>query len=454
MKTLSHDIHVVNRLDLNPPKSLLENNDKTTLIVDKTPFLSGIVKASPSKSYTQRAIMVGGINGNVTVINPLFAADTRSTINVWRELGATIKIESDRLRIDGFSGSPKPRGNTINVNESGTLLRFVLPILALAKGEFTVEGKGTLLERSNKTIVEALQSWGIEISGRGKEHKLPIRIKGQGEIRGGRTFVNGEEGSQVVSSLLIAAPFAKKNTTIVMSNKLVSRPYVDITIDVLRQAGIKIRKKGYEEFSIKCNQQLKMDENYAVHGDYSSAAFLIAAACLVPSDVTIEDLIDDEQGDKKIIAILRKMGAKIEQTGNTVKIKGPFELHGVNIDGSDIPDLVPILSTVACFAKGKTKISHISHLAHKESNRITAPAGELNKLGADIATTKDSLTITHSHLTSGQVSACNDHRLAMSFLVAGLRSGGIVINGVDCISKSYPLFLDHMKALGANFKFV
>ncbi len=426
---------------------------KRNLLVNKTSNLQGVISAPPSKSYTQRAIMIGGINGNnVMIENPLNAKDTQATIKAWASLGASITKSPRGLKIKGFRGTPSPRRNIINVGESGTLLRFILPMLALAKGTFTVKGKETLLPRSNKTIVEALKSWGIKIRGKGKDHKLPITIEGQGIIKGGRTEVDGKEGSQVVSSLLIAAPFAKEDTTIVLKTELVSRPYVDITIDVLKDAGINVERKGYKEFRVKCNQTFKPREKFVVHGDYSSAAFLMAAACLVPSDVVITDLANDKQGDRKIITILNKMGARIKKTGNTIKIKGPFELKGIKIDGKDIPDLVPILAVIACFARGRTKISNISHLAHKESNRITSPAGELMKLGADISTTKNSLTIKQSSLKSETVSACKDHRLAMSFAVAGLMIGDLRISGFDCISKSFPSFLRDMKALGAKFK--
>ena len=148
------------------------------------------------------------------------------------------------------------------------------------------------------------------------------------------------------------------------------------------------------------------------------------------------------------------MGAKIKHTKNTVRIKGPFELKGINIDCSDIPDLVPILAVLGCFAKGKTKLYNIAHLAHKESNRITAPAGELMKLGANISVTKSSIIVKHSCLASGHVSSCDDHRIAMALVVAGLKIGDVRIKGAECISKSYPNFLRDIKSLGAKFKII
>lgn len=325
-----------------------------------------------------------------------------------------------------------------------------MPILALAKGAFTIIGEKTLLERSNKTIVEALHNWNIQVEGKDAQHKLPITIKGIGEIKGGKTEISGREGSQVVSSLLIAASWAKEDTTIIVKDRLASRPYVDITIDALKKAGIKIERDGYKKFTIKHDQPFRLKEDFVIPGDYSSAAFLIASACLVPSDVTVTNLFDDAQGDKKIINILNNMGAKIEHHGDSVKIKGPFELHGVNIDGGDIPDIVPILTAVACFAKGKTRITNIEHLSHKESDRIKSPASELCKLGAKITTDHNSITIFHSILKPGTVSSCGDHRIAMLLTAIGLRVGNVKITTTNCITKSYPSFLKDMQFLGAD----
>lgn len=431
---------------------MARRNKCVNIIVGKTPALTGVIKAPPSKSYTHRAVMIGGINGGCEIANPLFSNDTLATVDAWRQLGSAIKKEPHRLKIKGFYGLPHPTGHVINVGESGTLLRFILPIIALAKGSFVIRGKGTLLGRSNRTIVEALRSWNINISGIDKEDKLPIRLKSNGIIKGGVTYVSGRESSQTVSSLLIVSPFAENDTVIVVKDKLVSKPYVDVTIDLLRRAGIKVRNDGYKKFYVHRGQKFKPPRKFIVHGDYSSAAFLIAAACLLPSDVVIADLVNDKQGDKKIVSILNKMGAKIERVKNTLRIKGPFELRGMSIDCGDIPDLVPILAVVGCFAKGKTKLRNIAHLAHKESDRITAPAGELMKLGADVSTTKNSIIVKQSCLKPGRVSSCDDHRIAMALVVAGLRTGDVRIRGVECISKSYPDFLRDIRSLKAKIR--
>ncbi len=426
--------------------------DDSIITIHKTMRLEGIIKAPSSKSYTHRAIIIGSMNSSAKVVNPLICDDTLATIKTWRQLGAEIVQKDNYLDIKGFNSKPHLISNELNVNESGTLLRFLLSILSYAEGEILIRGKGTLLNRTNKVLVEALKKIGVEVEGQGNEHTLPIKIKANGKINGGEIEISGKTSSQVISSLLIAAPLASQDTTIIVKDDLVSKPYIDITIDVLRWAGIEIINDNYKFFKIKCGQKFQPKNDYIIHGDYSSSAFLMAAACLVDSDVTIVDLVDDKQGDKKIINILEKMGAKITRNENSINIKGPFDLQGTEIDGHDIPDLVPVLTVLGTFAKGKTRIYNINHLVHKESNRITDPAGELKKLGAKIdITANNEIIIYESILKSGKnVSSRKDHRIAMSLSLIGLKFDNIIIEGANCISKSYPDFFNHLNQLGAK----
>lgn len=421
------------------------------LKVGKASLLQGRLKAPPSKSYTIRALICAGLDGNVKIVNPLLAEDTLAAIRALKHLGARIKPGKNSLLVTGFAGFPSSKARGLNVGESGTLLRLVLPVIALGKGKFVVNGRGTLLKRTNKPIAQALLSLGVEIKGRDSDFRLPLIINVKGKIPGGRVKVSGSLSSQTISSLLNIAPLAQHDTQIIAEGEVVSRPYIDITIDVLRQAGIKIVRQGYGKFFVKSGQRINFKKDVVIHGDYSSAAFLITASCLVKSDVRITDLVKDSQGDRKIIPILNAMGARIRYVNNQVRIKGPFKLKGIDIDCRDTPDLVPILAVAACFAKGKTRIFNIGHLAHKESNRILSPAGELKKLGAKISAGTDTLVIEQSALKPGAVCGCNDHRLAMSLAVAGLAAGGVDVQGAECISKSYPNFIPDMKSLGAKF---
>lgn len=422
------------------------------LKVEKTLWLKGEINAPPSKSYTIRAIVLAGLNGRAKISNPLLSEDTAAAIGALKKLGAVIKKGNNFLLVKGFQGRPCLREGGINVGESGTLLRLLLPVIALGRGRYLVQGAGTLLKRPNRAIAQSLLSLGVDIRGRGGEFRLPIQINGRGGISGGEVAVShAHTGSQTISSLLMAAPFAESDVTLVVKDGAVSRPYIDITIDVLKRAGIRVSRQGYRRFFVAAPQSCRPGCDFVIHGDYSSAAFLIAAGCLIKSDITITDLASDKQGDRRIIKILNSMGARICHRNNRVSVKGPFRLKGRDIDCSDTPDLVPILAVAGCFARGKTRIRNIGHLAYKESNRILATAGELKKLRAKINGGADSLVIEESALRPGAVSGCNDHRIAMALAVCALKIGGITVKGAECINKSYPRFVSDMKSLGARF---
>ena len=425
------------------------------LKVGRTECLQGTVAAPPSKSYTHRAILIGSLANRATVVNPLKCDDTTHTLALCRKLGAQIVRQGNRLVIRGCDGTPRIRGGIVDAGEAGTLLRFVLPVLALAKGKVVASGKGSLRTRPNRQVVDVMQGWGVDIAGRGANHCLPLTIKGTGSLAGGIARVAGDVTSQVVSALLIVAPFARKDVRLRLSERLVSRPYVDITMDVLKWAGVDVGRRGYMAFRVKSGQRIRPRGVFRVHGDYSSASFLLGAAALTKSDVTISDLVADCQGDRRFVAILRAMGVRMTVQRGSVRVRGPFDLKAVEVDCSDTPDLVPILAALACFAEGTTRIKNVAHLVHKESNRLAGPAEQLNRLGGHVRATRNSLVIRGSKTQGGTVSGCNDHRLAMALAVAGMRTNsGVVVTGAECISKSYPGFVSDMKKLGGSMALV
>jgi 3-phosphoshikimate 1-carboxyvinyltransferase len=427
-------------------------NEKT-LKVAPVGGLHGVVCAPASKSYTHRALIVSSLGDRARVINPLWCDDTRHTVAMCRRLGAEIRrVKGGReLLVRGCKRHPALSGKSVNVGESGTLLRFVLPLLSLTGRPVRVTGTGSLVTRPNAPVVDVLRSWGVDIHGRGRAHRLPIEIRPCGRLAGGLARVEGKVTSQVVSALLIAAPLADEDTTLLLDSRLVSRPYVDITIDVLAWAGVKVERDGYKKFRVRSGQKPGVRGDFTVHGDYSSAAFLLAAAAATRSTVTVTDLVNDSQGDRRILSLLKAMGANVRRRGDKVTVTGGAHLRGVDVDASDIPDLVPVLTAMGCLAKGTTRIRNVAHLVHKESNRLSRPAGELGKLGAKIKLGKDEVVIKHARLAGGKVSACGDHRIAMALAVAAIGQGlNLEITGAECIGKSYPGFVKDMKQLHAD----
>jgi len=426
------------------------------LIIKRTGKLRGTVDAPPSKSYTHRAIIIGSMGGFARILNPLKSDDTENTVKAWKSLGAKIQVSKNwkEITVRGFRGKPRPKSRLINVGESGTLLRLILPVACLAKGTFIINGKGTLRNRPSRSAVSALKQMGADISA-GKGCRVPFRIRATGTLNGGNVNIDPRETSQTVSALLITAPVLSKETRIITGKDLVSKPYVDITVDALKWAGIKIRetKDGY---AIKPGQKFRPKSPFRVPGDYSSAAFLLAAACLVRSDVTVRNLYNDRQGDRKIVEILGKMGARTKRKGSALSIKGPFKLKGISVDCKATPDLVPVLTVLGCFAEGKMNITNVKHLALKESNRLFSVAGQLNKLGACVRVDAEKGSVEVKRPLPEKIGSYvvpavqTDHRVAMALSLVGLRAEKIVIRGSESISKSYPGFVRDMRALSAR----
>jgi len=418
--------------------------DRMKLLIKRTKRLEGKIRAPPSKSYTHRAVIVASMNGNSQISNVSNCDDARMTIRACEMLGATMR-DGDTLNIDGFRGRPKAPSDEINLGESGASLRFALPLVCLTGGNVILIGDA-LRERPVSPLIRAIRDLG------GGASFCPYTVSSittWGMLRGGTTTVDGSISSQFISSLLMTCPSAKNDSIIKVRGELVSKPYVEMTLDVLEKAGITI---GHSEnlFFVQGQQKFK-SLDYAIHGDYSSAAFLMAAACLVESDVTITDLVDDKQGDKKIIDILRSMGADIEKTGDAVHISGPFELEGIEVNCRETPDLVPVLAVLGAFAKGTTRIYDIAHLRYKESDRIYTLTNELRKLDVDVESKIDEIIVKNSKPRTGvTVNSHGDHRIAMALSLIGLKAGELTVEGREHISKSYPGFVDDMQHLGAR----
>ena len=456
-------------------ESLLQEKIPVTVSAKKTLRLSGEIAAPPSKSYSHRAIMVAGMcTRSITVQNPLLSEDIIATARAWWALGARMRYIAGENAIV-VHGVERPFLNAqslpekIYVTESGTTLRFVLPGLAFAKGSVRVEGKQSLRTRPNTSVVEALRKLGVKVEAMSPGDTIPITVSGTGVLPTGDITIPGGLSSQVVSAFLfwmaLASP-ARKNTlsrifssnrenvsVIQVEGELVSRPYVDITIDVLHWAGIKVESDSSRNvYRIAGDQKFSPQSSvFTVNGDYSSAAFVLAAASIINSDVTVHGLKVDKQGDRAIVDILKRMGSNVDDSvPGRIRVKGSSELRGLNLDCSDTPDLVPILCVLGAFAEGTTTLTNISHLKYKETDRLKAPTEELRKLGVRIEHTSDSITIRKSQLVANKVCARGDHRLAMSLMVAGLAGAGSEVQEAPSIRKSYPLFIRDMRALGAE----
>ncbi|OPY51864.1 MAG: 3-phosphoshikimate 1-carboxyvinyltransferase [Methanosaeta sp. PtaU1.Bin112] len=411
--------------------------------------LSGEAYAPPSKSYTHRAILITSLGPGGTIKRPLLSADTRATVAASESFGARISVGDDAgddLSITGVSDRPRTPEDVINVLNSGTTLRFCSAVAALTDGA-VLTGDASIRTRPNGPLLSALTELGATAFSIRNNGKAPLVIKGK--MSGGIAHLDGGVSSQFLSALLIAAPLAESDTRIVIKGDLKSRPYAEITLDMLAEAGVHIDAKQ-QEFSVLGGQNYGL-KSYAIPGDFSSASYPLAAAAVTGSALTVKGILPSRQGDSAIIDILGRMGAKVswDKEKGDLHIQGG-DLVGTEVDASRTPDLVPTIAVLGALAEGKTTVFNAEHVRHKETDRLHAMAVELSKMGADIRERPDGLEITGGKLHGAKVHGWHDHRIVMALTVAGFVAGGTEIDTAEAVDVSYPGFFEQMKGLGAR----
>ncbi len=411
--------------------------------------ISGEVYAPPSKSYTHRAILITALGPGGVVNRPLISADTRATIMACEAFGARVSASTDNeVRIEGVSGKPHTPEDVINVLNSGTTLRFCSAVAALTDGA-VLTGDASIRTRPNGPLLSALNDLGCQAFSIRNNNKAPLVVRGK--MLGGTARLNGGVSSQFLSALLIAAPLAGGDTKIIIKGELKSRPYAEITLDMLSDAGAKVQASR-QEFQISGGQTYELN-SYTIPGDFSSASYPLAAAAVTGSNVTVRGILPSRQGDSAIIDILRNMGAEItwDKEKGDLRIKGG-DLKGVEVDASLTPDLVPTIATLGAVADGKTVVYNAEHVRHKETDRLKAMATELSKMGANIKERPDGLEIVGGKLHGASVHGYHDHRIVMALAVAGFAAGGVKIDTAESVDVSYPGFFQEMMRLGADVR--
>lgn len=419
--------------------------NKVTILPQK---LKGEVLIPPSKSLAHRSIISAALSKGQSIIHNIeISKDIEATITIMEQLGADIKKENKFLRIDGeniFKYGKAPL--SFQCNESGSTLRFLIPIALVKEGSYSFHGKGKLGSRPLTPYYEIFKeqniSYSIDKSG------LPLRV--EGGLRAGRYKVPGNISSQFISGLLFALPLLKEDSEIEITTPLESKGYVDLTIDVLRNFGIAIENLEYEKFLIRGNQSYH-PRDFTVEGDYSQGAFYLVAGA-IGNEISCKGLNKDSlQGDKAILDILKNMGVTLERGESCLRAL-TSEIKGIDIDGSQCPDLVPILAVLGSLARGTTRIINVGRLRIKECDRLFATARELNKIGGRVKELQDSLIIEGiDEFRGGAVNSHNDHRIAMALAIAATRAKeAVIIEEPLAIEKSYPKFFEDYISLGGN----
>ncbi len=427
------------------------------LRVERTRALKGRVRLPASKSYSIRAFLIAACGGRSRVFGPSDCDDARVARKVAGLLGARVQRQSkSSWSIEKKSSWRAPR--QVHVGESGTVLRFVLPLLALSPHPCQVTGKGTLRGRPNHHLTEVLRRQGVRVRGTGSRESIPIKLSG-GTFRGGPIRIEGSLSSQFISALLIACPLLSEDTRItIRGRQVVSADYINMTELVLKKAGVRIRRMSPRVFRVKGRQIYRGLGTFTVPSDYGLAAFLMAAGVLTSSQIRLEGAFRDEwpQADGHIFSFLRQMDVRVTRSPRMIKITGPVQLQGGRFSLKDCPDLLPIMAVLALFAEGPTRLVHIRHARIKESNRVSDLRRELLKIGADVQERENELIIRPNrqgeeffYRGGMTLDSYQDHRLAMAWSVLGLRCG-VRVKGIESVSKSYPAFVRDLRSLGGK----
>ncbi len=414
--------------------------------------LFGTIKVPPSKSQSLRAILFASLaEGGSLIKNVLDSPDIRAMIHACELLGASVQKRGDYLEITGFGRNPKVPSDIIDAGNSGIVLRFISAILALVDGYSVITGDHSIrFNRPMQPLLDALNQLGAFAESTKRDGFAPIIIKGK--MINGKVLMDGKD-SQPVSSILIASSFLKGMTEIEVKNSG-EKPWVQMTLDWFDLLGISYLNDNFEHYIVHGNAKISSFE-YTVPCDYSSIAFPIASALITKSEVVLENVSEDSsQGDRKLIDQLVLMGAEIEfEKGGRLKVKVSDQLKGGVIDVNDFIDAVPVLAALGCYASSKLHLTNAAIARNKESDRLSSMKRELEKMGAKIEEREDALIIHPSKLKGAHLNSHNDHRIAMALSVAAMgASGETMIEGTECIQKTYPHFKLEMQKLGADIQ--
>lgn len=398
-----------------------------------------VVAIPGSKSYTHRALIVSALaDGESILINALRSEDTDHTIRGLKQFGVPIFWRGDRLHVQGKGGKLADSEERIFVGNSGTSMRFITALAALRKGRTLLDGSERMTKRPIAELLDGLVALGVNAYSKERNDHPPVVVESQG-IRGGLARIKGDKSSQFLSAILMIAPYAGEDLRVEVNGHLSSRPYIDMTMDVMRAFGVEVKNEGYRSFFVRVGQRYTCNK-YEIEGDASNASYFLSAAAVARGRVRVKNLrLRSVQGDIRFLDILKRMGCRVIRGENWAEVHGR-ELQGIEIDMNAMPDLVPTLAVTAVFARGMTVIRNIGHLRLKESNRIRTLARELRKMGIRVEEGEDWLRIEGGKAHGAEIETYNDHRLAMSFAIAGLVIPGVKIKGEECVNKSFPDF--------------
>jgi 3-phosphoshikimate 1-carboxyvinyltransferase len=405
------------------------------------------IEVPGSKSLTQRALIAASLaQGQSLIRRALIAEDTRHLMAGLKQLGAGIEPVAAGLKVTGTGGAVAHQGQEIFLGNNGTALRFLTALVCLGQGRYVLTGEERLCQRPVGPLVSALQDMGVEISCR--DNCPPVEVTANG-LKGGCITLTDIESSQYVSALLLCGPYTAEGIELSLTGNIVSTPYIDLTIGVMNDFGAKVMRTGHQHYIVG-TQNVYTGRDYDVEGDASSASYFFLAAALTKKTIRVHGVHrDSAQGDIRFLDILEKLGCRIKSGENWVEVSAPQDLAcgDRTLDMGNMPDMVPTVGVLAAFRKGRTMIVNVAHLRIKESNRLAAMVAELNRMGIHASELPDGLMVEGGQAQRAAIECYNDHRIAMSFAVAGLIAPGIEITDKKCVDKSFPGFWQELKKI-------
>lgn len=418
--------------------------------IEPTGPLYASIRPPGSKSITNRALICAALaEGESVLSGALNSEDTEVMIRALQELGLDIShdLETSSILVVGCGGElPKSKAD-LHVGNSGTTIRFLTAMLSVCRGEFRLDGIPRMRERPIADLLDAIGQLGGDATSEEGTGCPPVVVQANG-LRGGRAEIRGNISSQFLSGLLMACPNAESDVEIAVDGELVSQPYVAMTLGVMSAFGITLADDDLSRFSIPPSHYSACQ--YNIEPDASAASYFWGAAAVTGGKITVEGLNRGAlQGDVHFCDCLEQMGCEIEHGESAITAQGGT-LRGITVNMNAISDTVQTLAVVALFADGPTTITGVAHIRHKETDRIGDLARELRKLGAEVDELPDGLTITPGQPRSAEIDTYNDHRMAMSFALAGLRTPGVVIKDPACTRKTYPNFFEDLASLSGS----
>ena len=410
--------------------------------------LNAIIHVPGSKSLTNRALMISALaNGTTRLTNALFSDDSRYFVKALQKLGFDIQLDeaNHEMIVTGLGGKIPAKKAELFIGNAGTAARFLSAFLTLGNGEYVLDGDPRMRERPIGDLIDALHQLGVEMDATNNCPPVEIFAKG---LMGGKTKIAGNISSQFLSALLMVAPYAQSPIEIELTTELNSKPYVDMTIAIMQDFGVEIERRDYSQFTIHPTFYSPLS-TYAIESDASAASYFFAAPAICGGTVCVENISSKSlQGDINFLDVLSQMGCTVTETDDCLQVIGATDLRGIDVDMRDIPDTAQTLAAIAPFAASPTRIRGIASARLKETDRVYATCTELARLGVRVEEHADGMTIHPVEKTRPAViQTYNDHRMAMSFTLIGLRVPGITIENPSCVSKTFPNFFEVLETL-------